>query len=44
MFNFWHLPPPTQYLLLNKNVSENDDNDGDYNFFWNKKNREEQAF
>ena len=31
--------PPTQYLILNKNVNENDDaDDVDYKFFWNKKN------
>ena len=29
--------PLTQYLILNKNLSENDDNDDDYNLFWNKK-------
>ena len=29
--------PPTQYLILNKNVSKNDNNDDDYKFFWNKK-------
>ena len=37
--NFWQKinSPPTQYLILNKNVSENDDDDDDYKFFWNKK-------
>ena len=26
--------------MYNKNVSENDDNDDDYKFFWNKKTEE----
>ena len=33
--------PTTQYSILNQNVNENDDNDDDYKFFRNKKNREE---
>ena len=29
--------PPTQYLILNKNLSENDDSHDVYKFFRNKK-------
>ena len=36
--------PSTQYLILNKNVSENDDSDDDYKFSWNKKTGKKYGF
>ena len=40
---FWQNISPTQYLILNKKVSENDDDD-DYKFFWNKKQGRNKGF
>ena len=36
--------PLTKYLILNKNLSENDDNDDEYKFFWNKKQGKNKGF
>ena len=34
---------PTQWLILNKNVNENDGNDDDdYKFFWKKKDKKQK--